>query len=148
GVFVPLGGTSNHFRVAVLRGVGGWDPFNVTEDCDLGTRLGRAGLRVAMLDSITWEEAITTVRPWIRQRSRWVKGYLQTYLVHMRHPGRLLRQVGLHGFVDFQMLVGGSSLILLINPLMWGLMLLYVAGTGTQVDAFIETLFPPLLYYP
>lgn len=148
GVFVPLGGTSNHFRVPVLRRVGGWDPFNVTEDCDLGTRLGRAGLRVAMLDSITWEEAVTTVRPWIRQRSRWVKGYMQTYLVHMRHPARLLRQVGLHGFVDFQMLVGGSSLVLLINPLMWGLMVLYIAGNGTSLDVFIETLFPPLLYYP
>lgn len=148
GAFVPLGGTSNHFRVSVLRRVGGWDPYNVTEDCDLGVRLGREGLRVGMLDSITWEEAVTAVRPWVRQRSRWIKGYLQTYMVHMRHPARLWRQLGLHGGIDFHMLVGGSSLVLLINPLMWGLMVVYIAGAGTPVDAFIETLFPPLLYYP
>ncbi len=70
GTFVPLGGTSNHFRVETLRGLGGWDPFNVTEDCDLGMRLGRAGLRVTMLDSVTWEEAVIRVKPWIIQRSR------------------------------------------------------------------------------
>ncbi len=148
GAFVPLGGTSNHFRVNILRQVGGWDPFNVTEDCDLGARLGRTGLRVAMLDSTTWEEAVPRVKPWIKQRSRWVKGYLQTYLVHMRHPLRLWRQLGLLGFIDFQMLVGGSSLVLLLNPLMWALMATYIAGAGTPVDTFIETLFPPLLYYP
>lgn len=145
--FVPLGGTSNHFRVGVLRQLGGWDPFNVTEDCDLGARLGRAGLRVEMLDSMTWEEAVTAVRPWIRQRSRWVKGFLQTYLVHTRHPLRLWRQIGPMGFLDFQMLVGGSSIVLLLNPLMWALTIAYVLGRGTELDALIQTFFPPMLYY-
>jgi cellulose synthase/poly-beta-1,6-N-acetylglucosamine synthase-like glycosyltransferase len=148
GAFVPLGGTSNHFRVETLRQVGGWDPFNVTEDCDLGARLGRAGLRVAMLDSTTWEEAVPHIRPWIKQRSRWIKGYLQTYLVHMRDPLLLLRQLGLRGFIDFQMLVGASCLVVLINPLMWALMCLYIAGAWTPMDRFIETLFPAPLYYP
>lgn len=147
GAFVPLGGTSNHFRVGLLRQLGGWDPFNVTEDCDLGARIGRAGFQVGMLDSTTWEEAVIAVRPWIRQRSRWVKGYMQTYLVHMRHPLRLWRQIGTRGFIDFQMLVGGSSLVLLLNPLMWALMAAYIAGAGTSVDAFIESLFPAPLYY-
>src|SRR5262249_39426187 len=105
--FIPLGGTSNHFRVEVLRQIGGWDPFNVTEDCDLGARLSRAGYGILMLDSVTWEEAVAQTGPWIRQRSRWVKGYLQTYLVHMRHPFQLWRELGLRGFIDFQMLVGG-----------------------------------------
>jgi cellulose synthase/poly-beta-1,6-N-acetylglucosamine synthase-like glycosyltransferase len=148
GAFVPLGGTSNHFRVETLRQVGGWDPFNVTEDCDLGARLGRAGLRVAMLDSSTWEEAVPRVRPWIKQRSRWIKGYLQTYLVHMRHPLLLVRQLGLRGFVDFQMLVGASCLVVLINPLMWALMGLYMVGAWTPLDKYIEMLFPAPLYYP
>lgn len=148
GVFVPLGGTSNHFRVDVLRQLGGWDPFNVTEDCDLGARLGRAGLRVAMLDSVTWEEAVPRVRPWVKQRSRWVKGYVQSYLVHMRHPLVLLRELGLRGFTDFQMLVGASTLVLLLNPLMWALTTLYVATAGTVVAKFIMTLFPAPLYYP
>jgi cellulose synthase/poly-beta-1,6-N-acetylglucosamine synthase-like glycosyltransferase len=145
--FVPLGGTSNHFRVEKLRKIGGWDPFNVTEDCDLGVRLGRAGLRVAMLDSTTWEEAVTRTRPWIRQRSRWVKGYIQTYLVHMRRPLLLLRELGPRGFADFQMLVGGSSLLLLINPLMWALTAIYIESKGTNAGNFIETLFPRPIYY-
>jgi len=147
GAFVPLGGTSNHFRVEELRSIGGWDPFNVTEDCDLGVRLGRAGLRVAMLDSTTWEEAVTRARPWIRQRSRWVKGYLQTYLVHMRGPLLLLKELGPRGFSDFQMLVGGSSLLLLINPFMWALTAVYIESKGTGVGNFIEALFPRPIYY-
>jgi glycosyltransferase XagB len=148
GAFVPLGGTSNHFRVETLRNIGGWDPFNVTEDCDLGVRLGRASLRVAMLDSTTWEEAVPRVRPWVRQRSRWVKGYLQTYLVHMRRPVRLLRELGVRGFIDFQMLVGVSSLLLLVNPLMWALTVTYAESKGTHLGRFIETLFPVAIYYP
>lgn len=148
GVFVPLGGTSNHFRVSTLRWLGGWDPFNVTEDCDLGVRLGRAGCRVTMLDSVTWEEAVPRVRSWVKQRSRWIKGYVQTYLVHMRHPLGLLRALGLRGFVDFQMLVGVSTLALLLNPLMWALTVLYVGTAGTAVSRFIMALFPAPLYYP
>jgi cellulose synthase/poly-beta-1,6-N-acetylglucosamine synthase-like glycosyltransferase len=144
--FVPLGGTSNHFRIEVLRQLSGWDPYNVTEDCDLGARMGRLGWRVAMLDSTTWEEAVTRVRPWIRQRSRWVKGYLQTYLVHMQHPARLCRELGLASFLDFQLLVGGSCLSLLINPLMWGLTLLYAFNKGNALGMYIESLFPPAVY--
>jgi cellulose synthase/poly-beta-1,6-N-acetylglucosamine synthase-like glycosyltransferase len=81
---IPLGGTSNHFQTEVLRQVGGWDPFNVTEDCDLGMRLARQGYRTQILDSTTWEEANSRVGNWVRQRSRWVKGYFQTHLVHTR----------------------------------------------------------------
>jgi cellulose synthase/poly-beta-1,6-N-acetylglucosamine synthase-like glycosyltransferase len=146
GAFVPLGGTSNHFRIEVLRQLGGWDPYNVTEDCDLGARMGRLGWRVAMLDSTTWEEAVTKVRPWVRQRSRWVKGYLQTYLVHMQHPARLYRELGPASFLDFQLLVGGSCFILLINPLMWGLTLLYALNKGDALGAYIESFFPPAIY--
>jgi len=145
--FVPLGGTSNHFRVEALRRLGGWDPYNVTEDCDLGVRITRAGLHVDALDSTTWEEAVPHAGAWLRQRSRWVKGYIQTYLVHMRHPVRLWRDVGLRGFFDFQSLVGGSSLLLLVNPLMWVLLLVYVLAHGTARDIAIESLFPPPLYY-
>jgi cellulose synthase/poly-beta-1,6-N-acetylglucosamine synthase-like glycosyltransferase len=148
GSFVPLGGTSNHFRVEELRRMGGWDPFNVTEDCDLGVRLGRRGLRVAMLDSTTWEEAVPHARPWVRQRSRWVKGYLQTYLVHMRHPLQLCKQLGPRGFIDFQLLVGASSLLLLINPVMWLLTAVYLTSKGTPTGSFIQSLYPPEVYYP
>jgi cellulose synthase/poly-beta-1,6-N-acetylglucosamine synthase-like glycosyltransferase len=133
--------------VEALRRIGGWDPYNVTEDCDLGARLGREGLWVAMLDSTTWEEAVPRARPWIRQRSRWVKGYLQTYLVHMRRPLRLLRDLGPQGFADFQVLVGFNSLLLLINPFMWMLTITYTATKGTHLGNFIQSLFPAPLYY-
>jgi cellulose synthase/poly-beta-1,6-N-acetylglucosamine synthase-like glycosyltransferase len=81
---IPLGGTSNHFRTEVLKRVGGWDPFNVTEDCDLGIRLARQGYSTEVLESTTWEEANCRTGNWIRQRSRWIKGYFQTHLVHTR----------------------------------------------------------------
>ena len=81
---IPLGGTSNHFRTAELRELGGWDPFNVTEDCDLGIRMARRGYSTEVLDSTTWEEANSQLPNWIRQRSRWIKGYFQTHLVHTR----------------------------------------------------------------
>lgn len=81
---IPLGGTSNHFKADFLKEIGGWDPFNVTEDCDLGIRMARKGHSTQVLDSTTWEEANSRVGNWIRQRSRWIKGYFITHLVHTR----------------------------------------------------------------
>jgi glycosyltransferase XagB len=145
--FVPLGGTSNHFRIEALYRLGGWDPFNVTEDCDLGARIARGRVHISMLDSTTWEEAVPRIPPWIKQRSRWVKGYLQTYLVHMRHPLRLWREMGPGGFADFQLLVGAQSLVLLLNPLVWLLTTTYALSKGTALGGFIQSLFPASLYY-
>ena len=88
---IPLGGTSNHFKIEVLRELHAWDPFNVTEDADLGIRLYEKGYRVAIVDSTTYEEASCHVRNWVRQRSRWLKGYMQTLLVHTRRPLQLMR---------------------------------------------------------
>jgi cellulose synthase/poly-beta-1,6-N-acetylglucosamine synthase-like glycosyltransferase len=119
GVPMPLGGTSNHFRTSVLRAIHAWDPFNVTEDADLGIRLAQLGYRVAMLDSTTWEEAPTRAKIWIKQRSRWLKGYMQTWLVHGRAPLSLIRQVGLGGFLAFQLFIGGAILSALVNPVLW-----------------------------
>ena len=116
---IPLGGTSNHFRVELLSDVGGWDPHNVTEDADLGIRLHKAGLTTKIVNSTTYEEANCDLYNWIRQRSRWVKGYVQTYLVHMRDPLRLIRTIGLKDFVVFQLMFGGTFLVLLINPVLW-----------------------------
>ncbi len=124
---IPLGGTSNHLRRRVLEEIGGWDPFNVAEDCDLGIRLHRMGYRTAMLDTTTWEEANSKLSNWVRQRSRWVKGYLQTHLVHTRKPLRTLRDIGPMGSVSFLLSVGGFSLVNLINPAMWIMAGIYFA---------------------
>ena len=83
---LPLGGTSNHFRADILRDVGGWDPHNVTEDADLGLRLARIGYRTGVIDSETEEEANGALGNWMQQRARWLKGWMQTWLVHMREP--------------------------------------------------------------
>lgn len=129
---LPLGGSSNHFHTATLREVGGWDPYNVTEDADLGMRLARFGYRSGMIDSTTYEEAPAQFGPWLRQRTRWFKGWIQTWLVHMRQPRRLLRDLGLPGFLSFQLIVGGNVLAALVHPLFLAGMI-YSIASGTPM---------------
>ncbi len=93
-----------------------WDPFNVTEDADLGMRLVRSGYRCAMIPSTTYEEAPRHLMSWLRQRTRWLKGYVQTWLVHMRSPRQLWRELGPLGFLGFQTVVGGTILSALVHP--------------------------------
>jgi len=142
---IPLGGTSNHFRTEDLKLLEGWDPFNVTEDCDLGVRLFARGYRTAIIDSVTLEEANSNVRNWIRQRSRWVKGYMQTYLVHMRRPIQFVKQNGIHAFL-FQLVVGAKIVFMLINPLLWLITIAYIV-LYEVVGAAIRELFPPAVFY-
>ena len=113
---IPLGGTSNHFRREALEAVGGWDPFNVTEDADLGLRLARFGYRIATLSVPTLEEAPAAFRPWTRQRARWFKGWMQTWLVHTRRPLVLIRQLGLRGFLGFNLIGTGMVVTALVYP--------------------------------
>src|SRR4029079_13498911 len=125
---LPLGGSSNHFCTDVLREIGAWDSYNVTEDADLGMRLARFGYRSVVIESTTYEEAPARLRPWIRQRTRWFKGWMQTWMVHMRHPVRLMRQLGIKSFLIFQLVVGGNVLAALIHPFFAGIMLYAVAA--------------------
>ncbi len=113
---IPLGGTSNHFRTDALRGLGGWDPFNVTEDADLGIRAAALGHTVGVINSTTFEEANRAPGNWVRQRSRWIKGYLQTLLVHLRHPARLVRTAGVVPTAAFALLIGGTPVTFLFTP--------------------------------
>ena len=132
---IPLGGTSNHFRMSSLLEIGAWDPYNVTEDADLGMRLYKRGYRTRIVDSITLEEANSQIGNWVRQRSRWVKGYIQTWLVHMRHPFRLWREVGSGAFFSFQMLIGGTFFALLMNPIYWTMTVLWYLTHAGVVKA-------------
>lgn len=142
---IPLGGTSNHFRTEMLRSLEGWDPFNVTEDCDLGLRLFHEGYKTAIIDSTTLEEANSNVRNWIRQRSRWIKGYMQTYLVHMRNPIEAVKKQGWHSLV-FQMVVGGKIAFIFINPFLWVMTILYFV-LRPLVGPAIESLYPVYIFY-
>ncbi len=136
---LPLGGTSNFVTKEALLTVGGWDAHNVTEDADLGFRLYTAGFQSKTIDSTTFEEATDTPRRWIHQRSRWLKGYLQTYLVHLRNPLPWRAALVLH------FAIGGVVINALINPWMWIAFGVW-AFTGTEVlDPIFSGITGPLL---
>jgi cellulose synthase/poly-beta-1,6-N-acetylglucosamine synthase-like glycosyltransferase len=140
---IPLGGTSNHFRRLVLRSLGGWDPYNVTEDADLGVRICREGYKVKVLESVTMEEANSDFVNWVKQRSRWYKGYLQTFFVHMRSPRELRRDLGWKDLANFCVFVGGTPILAILNPLFW-----FMTAVWFIVHpAFIQRIFPAPVYY-
>lgn len=142
---IPLGGTSNHFRVSDLRLLEGWDPFNVTEDADLGMRIAKRGLQTTVLDSYTMEEANSHYGGWLKQRSRWIKGYMQTYLVHMRRPQEFWRHKKRH-LPFFQLVVGGKILSMIINPLLWIMTIVYFTAPD-QTAEFIQSLYLGPIFY-
>ncbi len=124
GFVIPLGGTTLFFRRAALERLGGWDAHNVTEDADLGLRLARQGYRCELIDSVTEEEANCRAIPWVRQRSRWLKGYAMTWISHMRRPGRLLRDLGAWKFIGVQILFLGTLSTYVLSPILWSFWLL------------------------
>lgn len=141
---IPLGGTSNHLRRDVLDNIGAWDPFNVTEDADLGLRIHALGYRTAVLDSTTLEEANSDPINWIRQRSRWYKGYLQTWLVHIRRPVQMWKSVGPRSFLRLTLILAGTPIIAVLNLLFWFITALWFLGQPSVVGA----VFPWFVYFP
>ncbi|MBN8630686.1 MAG: glycosyltransferase [Rhodobacterales bacterium] len=135
GLVVPLGGTTLFFRRDVLDQLGAWDAHNVTEDADLGIRLARHGYRTELIDTVTHEEANCRPLPWIKQRSRWIKGYIMTWAVHMRQPRLLWRQLGPKGFLGFQVLFLGSIAQFLLAPILWSFLLLPLGVDNPLYDA-------------
>ncbi|NMA97816.1 MAG: glycosyltransferase, partial [Phyllobacteriaceae bacterium] len=153
---MPLGGTSNHFRLKTLRNLGGWDAFNVTEDADLGVRLARRHLRTATSTSFTLEDAPDRLRPWLGQRTRWLKGWMQTFMVHNRRPRSLLKDLGLAKFLLFELTILSMLLAPLLhiaflpmalwlvldgfggvaNPTAWSMACLLMLGLGFAVTIF------------
>lgn len=143
---IPLGGTSNHFHTKDLHHLKGWDAFNVTEDCDLGMRLVKMGYSTAIVDSTTLEEANSSMTNWFWQRTRWIKGYMQTYLVHMRKPGDFISHWKDPHVITFQLVVGGKIMSMIINPIMWILTISYFVFRP-YVGEGIESIFPPAVFY-
>lgn len=137
---LPLGGTSNHFDVSLLREMGGWDPYNVTEDADAGLRASLMGYRVAVIPSSTGEEACAHVGDWIKQRTRWIKGYMMTSAVNTRHPWHFARTVGPRGVIGMLGLIIATPLAFLAYPL--ALSLTIATYVGVQ---FIGLTLPPVL---
>lgn len=141
GFAVPLGGTTLFFRRAALEELGGWDAHNVTEDADLGIRLARHGYRTELIDTVTKEEANCRPLPWIKQRSRWIKGYAMTWVVHMRTPRRLLREVGLRKFLGVQFLFLGTLSQFLLAPFLWSFWALPLGLPHPLVNAMPPAMF-------
>lgn len=138
---MPLGGTSNHFRMQTLRELGGWDAYNVTEDADLGVRLARRRLRVDMLASTTREAAPTQLLPWMGQRTRWMKGWMQTFIVHNRDPGRLMAEMGLPTMLVFEALLLGMIVAPMLHcGFLVVIMIRWLLGLG-GFDGTIWTVF-------
>jgi cellulose synthase/poly-beta-1,6-N-acetylglucosamine synthase-like glycosyltransferase len=140
---IPLGGTSNHFRRSILEAVGGWDPHNVTEDADLGIRLARQGYTVRVLESITYEEANSDFVNWVKQRSRWYKGYLQTWLLHIRRPRAVLNELGVRPFAQFNLFVGGTPFLAIMNPVFWVMTMVWFIAHPHVIRA----IFPAPVFY-
>ncbi|KNG93173.1 glycosyl transferase [Pseudaestuariivita atlantica] len=136
GFAIPLGGTTVFFRRDVLEEVHGWDAHNVTEDADLGIRLARFGYRTELIATVTREEACNHAWPWVRQRSRWLKGYMVTYLAHMRHPLRLWRDLRPWKFLGFQVFFLSSLSQFLLAPVLWSFWVVLI-GLAHPLDAWI-----------
>ena len=135
---VPLGGTSNHFRKDVLEDIHNWDSYNVTEDADIGVRLKQKNYQMLIMQSETLEEATITKRAWLHQRARWIKGFIQTFLVHMRKPLHFIKSSGIYSVAGFFMFIGSPVLIFLSLPLLLAL------GVGA---IFLEVQTTPLMMY-
>lgn len=138
GFAIPLGGTTVFFRREALEAVGGWDAHNVTEDADLGVRLARHGYRTELLPIVTREEANNRLWPWIRQRSRWLKGYMITWRVHMRAPWRLRRELGNWKTFGIQLVFLTAFLQFLLAPALWSFWLV-LAGWSHPFGALFGT---------
>lgn len=144
GLVVPLGGTTLFFRHDILEKLGGWDAHNVTEDADLGLRLARHGYRTELLQTVTMEEANCRVWPWIKQRSRWLKGYAMTYAVHMRDPRMLWQQLGAWRFCGVQVLFLGTLIQFLLAPLLWSFWIMLFGFGHPIVQALPGWLLPTI----
>ena len=118
---MPLGGTSNHFRTRALKNVGGWDPYNVTEDADLGIRIYREGFYTSTINSPTYEEAPPRLGVWIGQRTRWVKGWMQTLLVHSRNPVLFVKEMSTRKTIAYHLILTSVVMSILLHPVLLAL---------------------------
>lgn len=140
---IPLGGTSNHFKTSVLKEIDAWDPYNVAEDADIGIRLARMGYTARVIPSTTYEEANCQLINWLKQRTRWVKGYMQTFIVHMRNPVQLWCAIGTPGIIGFTLFVGGTIVSNLSILILWAIFFILLVPSPWQ----LSYLFPDYIIH-
>ncbi|MCE8006825.1 glycosyltransferase [Aestuariivita sp.] len=139
GLVIPLGGTTLFLRRDKIHEMGGWDAHNVTEDADLGVRIARFGYRTELILTATHEEANCRPWRWVKQRSRWLKGFMVTYGVHMRHPRALLADIGWKRFLGLQAFFVGTLSQFLLAPLLWSFWLKAFALRHPTEDYYSTT---------
>ncbi|OCA06944.1 glycosyltransferase family 2 protein [Wolbachia endosymbiont of Trichogramma pretiosum] len=100
----------------ILKKVLFCDAYNVTEDADLGLRFAQMGHKTRIIDSEILEESPTTVFAWIKQRASWIKGYMQTYIVHLKNIKLLFKNTGLKGVLLLNLFVGSLAFIFFTTP--------------------------------
>jgi cellulose synthase/poly-beta-1,6-N-acetylglucosamine synthase-like glycosyltransferase len=135
---VPLGGTSLFVKTSAVRAVDGWDANNVTEDADLGLRLARRGWRAEVIDSTTWEEPPVKLDQWTGQRSRWIKGFMVTWLVHMRSPRALIRDLGGRNALAINIMLLDGFVAFLLQPLFWVAILAWLVFGATPWSGLVN----------
>lgn len=143
---IPLGGTSNHIKTKALIEAGGWDAFNVTEDADLGFRLARLGYETKAINSVTLEEAVNNLDGWFKQRTRWIKGFLQTYIVHMRTPRELIEKCGYKAFITLQLFIGAPALIFFSTPILLLMSLFFNISPSLENISIFNLCYGALLH--
>jgi glycosyltransferase XagB len=144
---LPLAGTSTHIRTRDIHDIGGWDAYNVTEDCDLGMRFYRMDLKTLLLDSDTFEEAPIYLNMWIKQRTRWLKGYMQTLFVH---TGRLFTDISELGFLKFLglwLVIGGQILSAFLHPIAIGCFIYQIAVSDFLLKELFVSAFKPMMIF-
>lgn len=142
---LPLGGTTLFFRRNILEELGGWDAHNVTEDADLGLRLARRGYKTELLPTVTYEEANCRAWPWVKQRSRWLKGFLITYCVHMRRPAELLQDLGWRRFMGVQAMFLATVLQFAALPLLWSFWLPAIGIQHPVINTLGTAVIAPII---
>lgn len=147
GLPVPLAGTSTHMRTSDIQAIGGWDAHNVTEDCDLGMRLARGSMHTVIIDSDTLEEATISPYAWIKQRTRWIKGYMQTQAVHTSRFFHDMSAFGVYKFVGMCVVVGGQVLSALLHPIAIGLFFYQICADYFALDALFHPKTKPLIIF-
>ena len=135
--WIPLGGTSQHIKTDYLKSIGGWDAYNVTEDCDLGTRMVREGVKVTTIESVTYEVAPTSIGGWIKQRTRWNLGYLVTSIVHTKDFKKLISEIGLYRAFHLVINLSLSVFHSAITPI---LLIMFIISFFYKTNTYIDIL--------
>jgi cellulose synthase/poly-beta-1,6-N-acetylglucosamine synthase-like glycosyltransferase len=136
---IPLGGTSNHYDLEVLKSMGGHDAYNITEDAALGVHFALENKKIKTINSVTEELAVDELWTWIKQRTRWNLGHLITYVVFSRNFNENFKKLGAVRYLNLVLVLLGNFIVPFITPLLFTIFILDFFGYGAG-ETFIKNL--------